>query len=312
MKKIIKYISSLFFIFMLFPVSVIAGENIKMDCTSDLVEPFSFLVDSDGGKLQLFNKEMDVIILKDKLFGIDNMGFGFLMYFKDGKLNWGGTKVADCKFSNLEVLENNNNENIVAHADEGKIIQLLESIKKQQDTTSGADEGKIIQFLELIKIQQDTIEEKLDKNNLDALTKHNKLPAHEHGEKISVPCSARIELDIRKNTYTGDKWQGYLYVNVAFTDSLLKSHNALNEIDATYPMPIEVEITTKDGEKIPMIVGYNLVVEGGNLTHSFQAGRDVKTLFDVLGEAQRDENMRKYGEFPNANCSFYSHSVQYH
>jgi len=291
-------------------MSVFAGEVVKVECTNDK-GPFTLNIDSDGGKQEIFSLTWNLAVTKDGIIAI-NEGRGIFINFMTGEFSYSGNKVADCKFPNLEVLENNNNENIVSYADEGKIIQLLESIKKQQDTTSGADEGKIIQFLELIKIQQDTIEEKLDKNNLDALTKHNKLPAHEHGEKISVPCSARIELDIMKNTYTGDKWQGYLYVNVAFTDSLLKSHNALNEIDATYPMPIEVEITTKDGEKIPMIVGYNLVVEGGNLTHSFQAGRDVKKLFDVLGEAQRDENMRKYGEFPNANCSFYSHSVQYH
>ena len=190
---------------------------------------------------------------------------------------------------------------------------LVESIKKQQDTTSGADEGKIIQFLELIKIQQDTIEEKLDKNNLDALTKHNKLPAHEHGEKISVPCSARIELDVMKNKYTGDKWQGYLYLNVALTDSLLKAHNALSQEDGEYPMPIEVEITTKDGEKIAMIVGNNVKVSGGNLVYSFQMNRDKKVLFDDISEeAEKDEKMKKYGEFLNITCSFNSHSVQYH
>jgi hypothetical protein len=269
---------------MLFPVSVIAGENIKMDCTSDLVEPFSFLVDSDGGKLQLFNKEMDVVILKDKLFGIDNMGFGFLMYFKDGKLNWGGTKVADCKFSNLEVLENNNNENIVAHADEGKIIQLLESIKTQQDK----------------------IDEKLDANSI---TEHSIL-AHEHGEKVSVPCSARLEPFF--NEYA-EEWVGAFYTEVAFTDSLLKAHNALSQEDGEYPMPIEVEITTKDGEKIAMIVGNNVKVSGGNLVYSFQMNRDKKVLFDDISEeAEKDEKMKKYGEFLNITCSFNSHSVQYH
>ena len=169
-----------------------------------------------------------------------------------------------------------------------------------------ADDGEIIQLIESIKIQQEKIREILDVNSI---TEHYIL-AHDHGEKVSVPCSARLEVgkDYSK------KWQGSFYTNVALTDSLLKSHNALNEAeDGKYPMPIEVEITTKDGEKIPMIVGYNYKVSGGSMLNSFQTYADLDLLFEGLSEeAEKDEKMRKYGEFLNITCSFNSHSVQYH
>ena len=169
-----------------------------------------------------------------------------------------------------------------------------------------ADDGEIIQLIESIRIQQEKIREILDVNSI---TEHYIL-AHDHGEKVSVPCSARLEVG---KDYSG-KWQGSFYTNVALTDSLLKSHNALNEAeDGKYPMPIELEITTKDGEKIPMIAGYTVEILGGNLVYSFQAIRDKSVLFNNLSEeAEKDEKMRKYGEFLNITCSFNSHSVQYH
>jgi hypothetical protein len=169
-----------------------------------------------------------------------------------------------------------------------------------------ADDGEIIQLIESIKIQQEMIEEKLDAN-LDAFTTHRLLD-HEHGEKVSVPCSARLEVE--KDFYN-DKWKGTFYTKVALTDSLLKSHNALNEADGRYPMPIEVEITSKDGEKIQMIAGYYVEVLRGNLVNSSSSG--FKVLFEnVSKEADKDEKIKKYGEFLNITCSFNSHTVHYH
>ena len=62
-----------------------------------------------------------------------------------------------------------------------------------------------------------------------------------------------------------------------------------------------------------VIVGNNVKVSGGNLVYSFQMNRDKKVLFDDISEeAEKDEKMKKYGEFLNITCSFNSHSVQYH
>ena len=104
-----------------------------------------------------------------------------------------------------------------------------------------------------------------------------------------------------------------MWTKFALTDSLLKSHNAISEVDGKYPIPIEVEITTKDGEKIPMIAGYNIEVSGGNMLRGFQTYGDLDLLFEGLSEeAEKDVKMKKYGEFLNITCSFNSHSVQYH
>ena len=128
--------------------------------------------------------------------------------------------------------------------------------------------------------------------------------AHGPGEKVSVPCSARLE--VGKN-YDDTKWQAYMFPTIALTDSLLKSHNVFNEADGDYALPMEVEITTKDGEKIPMIAGYHYTSSGGNLLMSYQMSGDTKYLFSGLSdEAEKDEKMRQYGEFLNITCAFRS------
>ena len=49
---------------------------------------------------------------------------------------------------------------------------------------------------------------------------------------------------------------------------------------------------TKDGEKIPMIVGYNIEVSGGNMLRSFQTYGDLDLLFEGLSEeAEKDVKM---------------------
>jgi hypothetical protein len=132
--------------------------------------------------------------------------------------------------------------------------------------------------------------------------------AHGPGEKVSVSCSSHISLsqDVFK------KWRGYMHTRVALTDSLLKSHNAINVTDGKYPIPIEVEITTKDGEKIQTIAGYNYEVIKGNMSQGYQRANDGFYLFKELSDAEKDEKLRKYGEFLNVTCSFDSHSVEYH
>jgi hypothetical protein len=48
-------------------MSVFAGENIEMECfhPSDESKSFSILLDSDGGKQQLFGQELNVTFTKD-------------------------------------------------------------------------------------------------------------------------------------------------------------------------------------------------------------------------------------------------------
>ena len=288
MRKVIKYVVSFFFIFLLFPIPVIAGEIIEAECEDPewvyLNEvKMNLLIDTDGGKQIIADENFeDVTFTKDKVVMKDSYGDKLIIDIESGSLYLNGKNIGHCKFSNLEVLEKGN--------------------------TADADDGEIIQLLESIKIQQDKILEKLDANTLNASSEHS-IPAHEHGEKVSVPCSAQLK--VKEDVY--GKWQATMWTKVALTDSLLKSHNALSEVDGQYPIPIEVEITTKDGEKIPMIVGYNIEVSGGNMLRGFQTYGDLDLLFEGLSEeAEKDVKMKKYGEFLNITCSFNSHSVQYH
>ena len=151
MKKIIKYVVSFSFIFLLFPVSVIAGEIIEAECTLGESEILLLLLDSDGGKQNLMGTEMNVLFTKDKVvMSKDNVEDKVIIDFKSGNLFMNGLSSAAvvCKFSNLEALEKENTvdteeevqekENTVdaasdTDADEGKIIQLLESMKTQLD-----------------------------------------------------------------------------------------------------------------------------------------------------------------------------------
>ena len=126
--------------------------------------------------------------------------------------------------------------------------------------------------------------------------------AHGPGEKVSVPCSSKLTLD---KSYD-DMWEAIMWTNVALSNHLLKSHNALNEEDGKHPIPIEVEITTKDGEKIPMIVGYNYDVSGGSMSHAYQTFNDLDFLFKRVSEAEKDEKLRNFGEFLNITCAFRS------
>ena len=101
-------------------------------------------------------------------------------------------------------------------------------------------------------------------------------------------------------------WIGGMWIQVALTTKLLKSHNVLNEEDGDYPIPMEVEITTKDGEKIPMIVGYNYEVSEGSMSSAYQTAFNYSTLFEYVSEAEKDEKVKKFGEFLNITCAFRS------
>ena len=285
MRKVIKYVVSFFFIFLLFPISLIAGEIIEADCEDPewvyLNEvKMRLLINTDGGKQTIADENFaDVTFTKDKVVMKERDGDTLTIDIESGSLYYNGKNIGHCIFSNLEVLEKGN--------------------------TADADDGEIIQLLESIKIQQDKILEKLDANSI---TDHSLL-AHEHGEKVSLPCSAQIKVE---QDYS-DKWNGTMWTKFALTDSLLKAHNAISETDGKYPIPMEVEITTNDGEKISMIVGYNIEVSGGNMLRGFQTYGDLNLLFEGLSEeAEKDIKMKKYGEFLNVTCSFNSHSVQYH
>ena len=100
MKKIIKYISSLFFIFLLFPMSVFAGEVVKVECTNDK-GPFTLNINSDGGKQEIFSIMFNVAVSKDAIFGADDYGRGFFINFGTGEFYSSANKFADCKFPNM-------------------------------------------------------------------------------------------------------------------------------------------------------------------------------------------------------------------
>jgi len=105
MKKIIKYVVSFSFVFLLFPVSVIAGEVIEAECTkSSGSEIVLFLLDSDGGIQNIAGEEADVIFTKDKAKLTDNRGNTLVFDFENGSFYLNGEKKADCKFSNLEAI----------------------------------------------------------------------------------------------------------------------------------------------------------------------------------------------------------------
>ena len=140
MKKIIKYISSLFFIFLLFPMSVFAGEVVKVECTNDK-GPFTLNINSDGGKQEIFSIIWNIAVTKDGIIAV-NKGRGFFINFMTGEFYNNVNKFADCKFPNLEVLEKKNTEDIVANAIEGKIIQLNEMRVQLDEMRVQRDEMK--------------------------------------------------------------------------------------------------------------------------------------------------------------------------
>ena len=179
MRKVIKYVVSFFFIFLLFPISLIAGEIIEADCEDPewvyLNEvKMRLLINTDGGKQTIADENFaDVTFTKDKVVMKERDGDTLTIDIESGSLYYNGKNIGHCIFSNLEVLEKGN--------------------------TADADDGEIIQLLESIKIQQDKILEKLDAHSI---TDHSLL-AHEHGKKVSVPSEGEfLEAECTLNDIT--------------------------------------------------------------------------------------------------------------
>jgi hypothetical protein len=160
MKKIIKYLMSFSFVFLLFPVSVNAeeqkiflaeGEFLEAECTLNDITRIQ-LIPFENGTYE----GMNFYHLKDKVIvnkGSEQMIFDLL----SGEIFLDGEKSPTvCKFLNLEVLENRNNENAE------KVEQEKTNI---DDADSGDTEVEIIQLLESMKIRLNKLEKKLDALN---------------------------------------------------------------------------------------------------------------------------------------------------
>lgn len=181
------------FIFLLFPVTLIAGEIIKAECINYNNEPISFSIDSDGGKQQLFVEKMNVGFNKDGLFGvIDSGDYGWFINLKTGEFYSAGKKFADCKLSNLEALKKKNTEDIVADAIEGKIIQLDE-MKAQLDE---------------MKVERD--EMKAELNNY--LLQQSSTLKNKEGSGMPIDCSWKNML----NTLMADYYFSYVNSDYEF------------------------------------------------------------------------------------------------
>ena len=123
MKKLIKYLMSFSFVFLLFPVSVIAGELIEAECTMDhdKEKTVLLLLDSDGGKQNVAGSNWTVSFTKNKaVMVLASTGDELILDFEVGQALRNGTKLGVCKFSNLEALEKTN----TADADERVEVEL--------------------------------------------------------------------------------------------------------------------------------------------------------------------------------------------
>ena len=151
------------FVFLLFPVSVIAGEIIEVECTGDSVgsKTLFILLDTDGGKTNVMGTDLDLNFTKDKaiLTNVNEPG-QMILDFKSGNLIVNGEKLAFCKFSNLEALGMENTEDAALDAE--KVGQEKTNIL---DAVSEDKEVEVIQLLESMKIRLNKLEKKLDALN---------------------------------------------------------------------------------------------------------------------------------------------------
>ena len=132
MKKLIKYVVSFFFVFLLFPMSVIAGELIEFECVGEIG---FFVVDSDGGNQHIAGENVNVIFTKDKLVANANNGTQLIVDFESGKMFIDGEKFGDCKVFNLEALEKANTMDAVVEDKAMEVTKLQES--KTYETSCG-------------------------------------------------------------------------------------------------------------------------------------------------------------------------------
>jgi hypothetical protein len=150
MKKIIQFIVSFSFISLLFPLNVIAEDFLKGECTNtdDGVTRIQMLPVVDG---TYFGTTF--LHMKDKVL-MQKGGEQTIIDLLSGEVFHEGKKrPIVCKFLNLDVLENKNNED-------------TEKVEQRKTNNIGATsedkEVEVIQLLESIKSQIDNLEEKLD------------------------------------------------------------------------------------------------------------------------------------------------------
>ena len=134
MKKLIKYLTSLSLVILLFPMSAISGEIIEAECSSDGKSAL-FLIDTDGGKQVIAGSEADVRFTKNKVI-LTAEKSQVIIDFESGQLFIDSEKTADCKFSNLEALGMESTVNADADA-EVKVTEPQES--KAYETICGLD-----------------------------------------------------------------------------------------------------------------------------------------------------------------------------
>ena len=160
MKRIIKLAMSFSLVFLLFPVSIVAGEIIEVECTGESVgsKTLFILLDTDGGKTNVMGTDLDLNFTKDKaiLTNVNEPG-QMILDFKSGNLIVNGEKLAFCKFSNLEALGMENTEDAASDAEkvEQEKTNILVAVSEDKEV-------EIIQLLESMKTQLDKIEAKLD------------------------------------------------------------------------------------------------------------------------------------------------------
>ena len=201
MKRIIKLAMIFPFVFLLFPVTTIAGEIIEAECSRGSKTTF-FLLDSDGGKTNFKGREFDFIITKDQAIislGIDNESVQLVVDFKNGNLIMDGDKVADCKFSNLEALKKKNTEDIVTDAIEEKIVQLDEMRAQRDEMRAQRDE---------MRAQRDEMSAQL--NNY--LLQNSSTLKNKEGSGMPIDCSWKYML----NTLMADYYFSYVNSDYEF------------------------------------------------------------------------------------------------
>jgi hypothetical protein len=133
-KKLIKYLTSLSLVILLFPMSAISGEIIEAECSADGNSAL-FLIDTDGGKQVIAGSEADVRFTKNKVI-LTAEKSQVIIDFESGQLFIDSEKTADCKFSNLEALGMESTVNADADA-EVKVTEPQES--KAYETICGLE-----------------------------------------------------------------------------------------------------------------------------------------------------------------------------
>jgi len=128
-KKLIKYLTSLSLVVLLFPMSAISGEIIEAECSADGKSAL-FLIDTDGGKQNIAGEVLNVTFTEDKVIFTPNEGGGdkVIIDFKNGNFYKSGEKRAHCKFSNLEAIGLETALNVEVEVTEPQESKVYETI----------------------------------------------------------------------------------------------------------------------------------------------------------------------------------------